>query len=91
MEGLQRVWPKSLIKMGHETLFFIFDIYCVGLKFVTYVMSYTGYAALVNILLKFDLIKPYLNSFRLFSAYLGLLIWAHLGLFWGRMDHFQNI
>ena len=43
-------------------------------KIVTYVMSYTGYTSLVKILLQFDLIKAHLSSFRLFSAYLGLLI-----------------
>ena len=26
-----------------------------------------------------------INEFRLFSAYLGLLIWAHLGLFWAHI------
>ena len=44
-------------------------------------MYYTGYASLVKILLKFELIKAHLSSFRLFSAYLGLLIWAYLGQF----------
>ena len=52
--------------------FLIFDIYYVALKIVTYIMSYTGYASLAKVLLKFELIKVYLISFRLFSAYLGL-------------------
>ena len=44
-------------------------------------MSYTGYTSLLKILLKFELIKAHLNSFRLFPCYLGLLIWPNLGLF----------
>ena len=40
-------------------------------------MSYTEYASLIKILLKFEPIKAGLSSFKLFSAYLGLLIWAH--------------
>ena len=44
-------------------------------------MSYTGHASLVKVLLKFELIKAHLSSFKLFSAYLGSLICAHLGLF----------
>ena len=60
--------------MGHKNVFFIFDFYYVALKIVTYVVSYTGYASLVKMLLKFELIKADLSSFRLFSAYLGLLI-----------------
>ena len=51
-------------------------------------MSYTGYASLVKILLKFELIKAHLSSFRHFSAYLGLLIWAHLGLLWAHIGSF---
>ena len=61
--------------VGDKNAFFlIFDIYYVALKIVTYVISYTGYASLVKMLLKFELIKAHLNSFRFFSAYLGLLI-----------------
>ena len=73
--------------MGHKNVF-SFDIYYIALKIVTYVISYTGYASLVKILLKFGLIKAHLRSFRLFSAYLGLLIWAHLGLFWAHIGSF---
>ena len=51
-------------------------------------MSYTGYALLVKIVLKFELIKAHLSSFRFFSAYLHLLIWAHLGLFWAHIGSF---
>ena len=53
---------------GVRGCFFIFDIYYVALKILTYVMSYTEYASLV---FEFDLIKAYLSSFRPFSAYLG--------------------
>ena len=75
--------------MGDKNAFFlIFDIYYVALKIVTYVMSYFGYASLVKILLKFELIKAHLSSFRLFSAYLGFVIWAHLGLFWTHIGSF---
>ena len=62
------------MKMGHNNVFFIFDIYYVTLKFVTCVMSYTEYASLINILLKFEPIKAGLSSFKLFSVYLSLLI-----------------
>ena len=51
-------------------------------------MSYTEYASPVNVLLKFELTKAHLSSFRLFSAYLRLLIWAHLGLFWALIGSF---
>ena len=51
-------------------------------------MSYTEYASLIKILLKFESIKAGLSSFKLFSAYLGLLIWAHLGLFWAHIGSF---
>ena len=61
------------MKMGHKSELF-FDIYYVTLKIVTYGMSYTGYPSLVKILLKFEFIKANLSSFRLFSAYSGLLI-----------------
>ena len=54
-------------------------------------MSYIGYASLVKILLKFDLIKAHLSSFRVFSAYLSLLVWAHLDQFWAHMGHFEYI
>ena len=61
------------MKMSHKNGL-IFDIYYVALKIVTYGMSYIGYPSLVKILLKFELIKAILSSFRLFSAYLGLLV-----------------
>ena len=67
--------------MGHKNVFFIFGIYYVVLKIVIYVMSDTGYASLEKILLKFEVIKVHLSSFRLFSTYLGLLIGAHVSLF----------
>ena len=51
-------------------------------------MSYTEYASLVKILLQFDLAKAHLTSLRLFSAYLALLSWAHLGLFWAHIGSF---
>ena len=51
-------------------------------------MSYTLYASLVKFLLRFEIIKAHLSSFRLFSAYLGFLISAHLGLFWARIGSF---
>ena len=60
--------------MSHKNAFFVFDIYYVALKIVTYVMSYIGHTSLVKILLKLDLIKAHLSSFRFFPAYLGLLI-----------------
>ena len=44
-------------------------------------MSYTAHASLVKILLNLKLIKAHVSLFRVFSVYLGLLIWAHLGLF----------
>ena len=71
--------------------FYIFDIYYLVLKIVTYVMSYNGYASLVKVLLKFELIKAHLSSFKLFSAYLGSLICAHLGLFWAHIKIVLNI
>ena len=46
------------------------------------------YPSLVKILLKFELIKAHLSSFRFFSAHSGLLIWAHLGPFWARIGLF---
>ena len=52
------------MRVGHKNVFFIFNIYYVALKIVTYVMPYTGYASLVNILLKFELFKAHLRSFR---------------------------
>ena len=67
--------------MGHKNVFFIFGIYHVVLKIVIYVMSYTGYASLEKILLKFEVIKVDLSLFRLFSAYFSLLIGAHVSLF----------
>ena len=73
--------------MGHKNGGF-FDIYYVALKMVTYVMPYIGYASLVKNLLKFDLIKAHLSSLRFFSTYLGLLTWAHLGLFWAHIGLF---
>ena len=81
LKGVRGPCLKTLWKWAIKTHFLIFDIYYVALKIVTYVMSYTGYASLVKILLKFELIKAHLSSFRLFSAYLGWLIWAHIGLF----------
>ena len=44
--------------MGQKNVFLkiIFDIYNVALKIVTYVMSYTGHASLVKLLLTFELI-----------------------------------
>ena len=62
------------MKMGHRSVFFIFDIYYVALKIVMYVISYTVYASLITILLKFEFIKAYLSSFRFFLAYLSSLI-----------------
>ena len=62
------------MKMDHKNVFFIFDIYCLALKIATYVMSYTGYASLVKILLNLKLIKAHVSLFRVFSVYLGLLI-----------------
>ena len=44
-------------------------------------MSYTVYTSQVQFLLRFELIKVHLSSLKLFSAYLGFLIWAYLGLF----------
>ena len=81
------VWPKSFMKMGHWSVFFIFDIYYVALKIVMYVISYTVYASLIKILLKFEFIKAYLSSFRsILSSYRNILnifkvFWAHLGSF----------
>ena len=69
------------MKMDRKNVFFIFDIYYLALKIVTYVMSYTEYASLVKILLKLKLIKAHFSLFRLFSVYLGLFIWGYLGLF----------
>ena len=69
------------MKMDRKNVFFIFDIYYLALKIVTYVMSYTEYASLVKILLKLKLIKAHLSLLRLFSVYLGLFIWGYLGLF----------
>ena len=69
------------MKMDRKNVFFIFDIYYLALKIVTYVMSYTEYASLVKILLKLKLIKAHLSLFRLFSVSLDLFIWGHLGLF----------
>ena len=60
------------MKISH--CFFIFDIYYVALKIVTYVMSYTEYTLLVKILLKFNLTKAHLNLFKLFISYLDLLM-----------------
>ena len=54
------------MKTGLENVsFLIFDIYYVALKIVTYVISCTGYASMVKILVRFDLIKAPLSSFRL--------------------------
>ena len=87
--GRQNVWPKSYIAMGYKNAFLlIFDISYVALKTVTYLMSYTRYASLVKFLLRFELIKAHLSSFRVFSANLGFLIWAHLGLFWAHIGSF---
>ena len=66
---------------GRQKHFLIFDIYYVALKIVTYVMYYTVYTSQVQFLLRFELIKVHLSSLKLFSAYLGFLIWAYLGLF----------
>ena len=75
--------------MGYKNLLFlIFNIYYAALKIVTYVMSYAGYASLVKFLSRFELIKAHMSSFRLFSAYLGFLISAHLGLFWAHIGLF---
>ena len=59
------------MKMDHKNVFFIFEIYYdVAIKIVTYVMLYTGYASLVKILLKFELIKAHFSSFRpILSSY----------------------
>ena len=59
------------MKMDNKNVFFIFDIYYdVAIKIVTYVMPYTGYASLVKILLKFELIKAHFSSFRpILSSY----------------------
>ena len=40
------------------------------------------YPSLVKILLKFELIKAHLKSFRFFSPHSGSLIWTQIGLFW---------
>ena len=86
IERRQTAWSKSYITVGYKNaLFLIFDIYYVTLKIVTHGMSYTLYASLVKFLLRFEIIKAHLSSFRLFSAYLGFLISAHLGLFWARI------
>ena len=66
----------------------IFNIYYVALKIVTHFMSYTVYASQVNFLLRFELIKAHLSSFRLFLVYLGFLIWAYLGLSWAHIGSF---
>ena len=79
----------KLYENGPQKHFFLFfDIYYVAVKIVTYIMSYTGYASLVKILLKFDLMKAHLSLFRHFLAYLGLFIWAHLGPFWAYIGLF---
>ena len=90
IEGRQRAWPKSFMTIGDKiaSFFLIFDIYYVTLKIVTYVMSYNRCASLVIFFFRFELIKTHLSSFRLFSAYLGFLIWAHLGLFWAHIGSF---
>ena len=85
----QSVWSKSYMTMGYKNAFLlIFDISYVALKTVTYVMSYTRYASLVKFLLRFELIKAHLSSFRVFSTNLDFLIWAHLGLFWAHIGSF---
>ena len=88
LKGVRKRGLKTLWKLAPKTFPLIFDIYYIALKIVTYVMSYTGYASLVKILVIFELIQAHLSSFRLFSAYLGLLIWAHLGLFWAHTESF---
>ena len=47
-----------------------------------------GYASLVKNLLKFEHVKAYFSSFRVFWAYLDLFIWAHLGPFRARIGSF---
>ena len=78
------MWPKSFMKMGYKNVFFfrhLLRLFKNRHIVITYIMSYTGYVSLVKILLKSELIRAHLSLFRLFSAYLGLLIGAHLGLF----------
>ena len=50
-------------------------------------MSYTDMDHWLS-LLKFELIKANLSLFRLFSAHLDLVIWAHLSLFWAQIGSF---
>ena len=68
---LQTLGPSLFHENSNLSIFFK---QCFCLKIVAYVISYTGYASLVKILLKFELIKAHLSSFKLFSAYVGLLI-----------------
>ena len=82
---------KALWKWATKTFFFfrhLLRLFKNRHIVITYVMSYTGYVSLVKILLKSELIRAHLSLFRLFSAYLRLLIGAHLGLFSGDIGSF---
>ena len=46
------------------------------------------YTTQVKLLLKFELIKAYLSSFRLFSAHLSLVTSDSLGPFWAQIESF---
>ena len=78
------------MKIGHKNGSFL-GIYYVALKIVTYVMSYAGYASLVKILFKSELIRAHLSSLRFFS----LFSFTHLSSFRPILrfmqDHFEYI
>ena len=56
LKGIRGHGLLTLENGPQKCIFFIFHIYYAALKIVTYVLSYTGYALLVKILLKFELI-----------------------------------
>ena len=86
-EGCQRKWPKSH-KSVTKTFFFSFLHLLRSCKIGTYVMSYTRYASLVKILLKFELIRAHLVSFHVIQDYSFEFI---QGYFEVTQDHFEYI
>ena len=81
------------MKMSHKNVFF-FRHLLRHFKNCNICHVLHWYASLVKILLKFELIKAHLSSFRFFLAHSGLLIWAYLGpleRFYVNLDSFRLI
>ena len=84
----QRAWPRNLIKMGHKNAFFNLNFWHLLGRFKKCNIYLVLICITGKILLKLELIKARMSSFRLSSAHLNLMIWVHLGKYWAQIGSF---